>query len=129
MASQPRIVIVDRSQLAGNMYRLLLSPLEPAIALFRRFEDARPRLAGRERCDLALISAQTFGKRSEEICAALEQEEALRRLRKLFLVSEGEEGMALRERLGRLPNAAIVARPFHPDELLALIRRELEVLR
>lgn len=57
MASQPRIVIVDRSQLAGNMYRLLLSPLEPAIALFRRFEDARPRLAGRERCDLALISA------------------------------------------------------------------------
>lgn len=129
MAQQPRIVIIDRSQLAGNMYRLLLSPLMPAIALFRRFEDARPRFAGRERVDLALISTQTFGKRGEDICTALEREEELRRVRKLFLIPEGDEGMALRKRLGSLPNAAIVARPFHPDELLALIQRELEVRR
>ncbi len=129
MAPQPRIVIIDRSQLAGNMFRLLLAPLQPAIAIFRRFEDARPRLAGRERCDLALVSTQTFGKRVEEICTALEEEEGLRRVRKLFLVPEGDEGMALRERLGSFPNAGVVTRPFHPDELLELIRRELEGLR
>ncbi len=123
--TQPRIVIVDRSQLAGNMYRLLLAPLDPLLAVYRRFEEARHRLSSRERTDLLLISSTALGKKMTEVCDALEYEAPLAMMRKIFLIPE-EEGDVVRGRVLTLPNTSLMERPFHPDEMLTMITKLLK---
>lgn len=114
--SQSRILIVDRSILAGNLYRILFSKLGAALLVRRRFEDAKPAFSRRERIDLAIFNSNAFGKKFDEIFDALGSDGALGRARKIFLLKEGDAEKDWRKKLGGLEGALIVDRPFHPDE-------------
>ena len=122
MDGLPRIVIADRSELAANLYRLLLEPLAVHVIVRRRFEEARPHFFRREKVALAIVNSNVFGKKFPEIVAHLAGDEPLVRLPKLFLCRENPAETAWRGELARLPGARVLVRPFHPDEFAEAVR-------
>jgi len=116
--AQGRIFILDRSVLAGNLYRLLLAPLGYTLVVRRRFEDFRALFTRREKVDLAILNSNAFGKKSDEIIGAVESDAAMGRCRKLFLLKEGESEGPLKGRVQKLKGARVIDRPFHPDEFM-----------
>lgn len=115
-----RTVIVDRSILAVNMYRLLLRPMGTLFLVAKRYEEARPWFFRRDRIDLAIFNSNTFGKKFEEYLDHFNKDEPLARIPKIFLCREGEE--KLKKKLKKLPMTKVVDKPFHPDEFLKLIK-------
>lgn len=120
---QGRILILDRSVLAGNLYRLLFSSLGAALVVRRKFEDFQALFSRRERVDLAILNSNAFGKKSDEILDAIESNAAMGKVRKIFILKEGETEDSIRHRVAGLERAEVVSRPFHPDEFLAQAHR------
>lgn len=125
MDAQPRIVIADRSELAGNVYRLLFAPLGAVLVVRKRFEEAKPHFFRREGVKLAIFNSNIFGKKFADIVRHIIDDEPLRKVGKVFICKENPAEVEWRERLARLPGATVVARPFHPDEFLAQVRKLL----
>lgn len=121
MIVEPRIVVADRSELAGNLYRLLLAPIGATLVVRRRFEEARPHFFRRERVHLGIINSNVFGKKFDEIVRTAEEQEPFRRTPKIFLCRPTPAEQKWAERLRKLPKATVIMRPFHPDELAALV--------
>jgi len=118
-------VIVDRSLLAANLYKLLLAPLGAVIAVRRRFEEARPDIARRGAVQLLIINCNAVGKKYSEVAAELEREASLADVPKVFFCEEGEAESIMRKRLAQIPKAEVISRPFHPDEFAALVNKLL----
>jgi len=119
-----RAVIVDRSLLAVNMYRLLLSPVITTFMVAKRYEEARPWFFRRDKIDIAIINSNTFGKKFNEYYNHFSGDEPLEKIPKLFLCRDKEDDWQLR--LKKLPSATVVVRPFHPDAFLELVTRIIE---
>ena len=119
-----RAVIVDRSLLAVNMYRLLLSPVVTTFLVAKRYEEARPWFFRREKIDIAILNSNTFGKKFDEYYDHFSKDEPLQKMPKVFLCREKEGNW--QANLKKLPNSTVVARPFHPDAFLELITRIIE---
>lgn len=126
MNDERRILVLDRSVLAGNLYRLLFSSMGVSIIVRRRFEDVSPILSRRERVDLALFNSNIMGKKFDEILEAFSQDPLLCRLKKVFLLKEGAAERTWWQKLEALPGAWVFERPFHPDAFSAEVRRVLE---
>ena len=125
MQARPRIVVADRSALASNLYQILFAPLEARIVVRRRLDDALWLLLGRERTELAILSTNTMGKAIEEAAARIEADASLSRAQKLFLASGEEAQGPAGARLAALPHSTVLSRPFHPEEFLAHVRKQL----
>lgn len=123
MGEGTRIVIADRSELAENIYRLLLSPLGVTLICRHRFEEARPHFFRRESVKLAIFNSNIFGKKFQEIVKSILEDEPLRNVKKIFICKETPAESEWHDRLSKLVNSKIIRRPFHPDEFLALTRR------
>ncbi len=119
-----RAIIVDRSLLAVNMYKLLLGPVVTTFLVAKRYEEARPWFFRRDRVDIAIFNSNTFGKKFEEYLGRFSHDEPLARIPKLFLCREKEDAWV--RKLKELPKSFVVMRPFHPDDLLALVERVAE---
>jgi hypothetical protein len=119
-----RAVIVDKSILAVNMYRLLLRPLVTTFLVAKRYEEARPWFFRRDRIDLAIFNSNTFGKKFDEYFEHFSKDEPLAKVPKIFLCREKEDGW--QKKLKSLQKSAVVMRPFHPDDFLALLKRVAE---
>lgn len=115
-----RVVIVDRSVLAVNMYRLLLRPLGASFLIAKRYEEARPWFFRKDKIDLAIFNSNTFGKKFDEYLKRFESDEPLAGIPKIFLCRDIEKTWA--KRLGRLSNARVVEKPFHPDDFLKTVK-------
>lgn len=126
MKVERRILVLDRSVLAGNLYRLLFASMGVSVIVKRRFEDLCPIFSRRERVDLAIFNSNALGKKVDEICEVLTSEASLRRLEKIFLLKEGKDEGMWREKLNALPAARVFEKPFHPDEFSAEVRRIME---
>ena len=122
----PRIVIADRSELAANIYRLLLEQLAANVVVRRRFEEARPHFFRREHVRLAIFNSNIFGKKFAEILKRIIEDEPLRKVSKIFLCRDNPAEAPWLDRLGALPNAQAIVRPFHPDEFSALVEKLLQ---
>lgn len=116
-----RILIVDRSVLAGNLYKLLFSELGASLLVRRKFDDAKPAFTRGEKIDLAILNSNSFGKKFDEIFDALKADSALGRARKIFVLKEGDSEGDWRKKLEGIEGALIISRPFHPDEFAAAV--------
>ena len=121
MDGMVRILVVDRSELAANMYRLLLSSQGVSIIVRKRFEEARPHFYRREAPSLAIFNSNIFGKKFPEVLRHMSEEEPLRRVSKIFLCRESPHEEIWRESLEKLPNSRVMGRPFHPDEFADIV--------
>jgi hypothetical protein len=116
-----RAIVVDRSLLAVNMYRLLLSPVVTTFLVAKRYEEARPWFFRRDKIDLAIFNSNTFGKKFDEYLDRFSKDEPLARIPKIFLCREKEDEWV--KKLKALPRTQVVMRPFYPDDFLALVKR------
>jgi hypothetical protein len=116
-----RLVIADRSDLAANMYGLLLAPLDCELIARKRFEEVRPFYFRREKVDMGLFNSNIFGKKFNEIYEHLSKDEPLRFVKKIFILREDEEGSARRKMLAALPNTTIIYRPFYPADFFKVV--------
>lgn len=125
MEGRALILIADRSELAANMYRLLLSSFSPSIVVRKRFEEARPHFFRKEAPQLAIFNSNIFGKKFPEIIKHMLEDEPLRRVGKIFICRENPTEAAWRESLQKLQNSQVIARPFHPDEFATLVKKAM----
>lgn len=116
-----RIIIVDRSALAVNMFRLLLAPLGVKIVAAKRCDEARA-LLQRETCTLMILNSNTFGKRFNEYLTWWCDDPAIAPLPKIFLCREGKGEASWREVLAGVPQAKVMTRPFDPQEFANLLQ-------
>lgn len=115
-----RIVIVDRSILAVNMYRLLLRPMGASFLVAKRYEEARPWFFRKDRIDLAIFNSNTFGKKFDEYFKRFESDGPVAGIPKIFLCRDSEKTWS--KQLGRLTNAKVMEKPFHPDDFLKVVK-------
>jgi len=126
MKNAARIVIADRSVLAGNLYRILLAPLEAMLLVRRNLDEAVALLSRREVTNLAIFNTNVFCGAFDAIATQFATDEHLAAIAKIFLTSTRHADDAHRACLASLPNTAILPRPFHPDAFTALVRRLLQ---
>lgn len=117
----PRVIVIDRSALAVNMFRLLGTPLGVKIVAAKRCDEART-LLQRETCALMIINSNTFGKRFNEYLAWWCDDGAVAPLPKIFLCREGKGEASWREVLAGVPRAQVMIRPFDPQEFVRLLQ-------
>lgn len=125
MEGRPRIVIADRSELAANLYGLLLAPLGADLIVRRRFEEVRPFFFRRDGVKIGIFNSNIFGKKFDEIVQHIMENEPIRNAKKIFLCRESPADGACCDKLGHVPHANIVRKPFHPDEFLELVKKLL----
>lgn len=114
-------MIVDRSVLAGNLYRLLFSKLGASLLIRQKFEDAKPAFSSREKIDLAILNSNSFGKKFDEIYEALKSGGAFAHAKKIFLLKEGDAEGDWRKKLKAMEGALVMDRPFHPEEFASTV--------
>jgi hypothetical protein len=122
MSAMGRIVVVDRSGLAGNIYRLLLEPIGASLVICRRLEDVPPALRRGGAADLAIMNTNALGASAEAAALRIGSEPALARARKVLLVKEGAAGRRWRRAAEAIPGAIAVERPFDPERFRELVR-------
>lgn len=120
------IVIADRSDLAANLYKLLLNPLGVDLIVRKRFEEARPHFFRRARVDLGIFNTNIFGKKFDEIYRRMEGAPAILAVPKIFISRDTPRDHTEDERLEALNNSIIILRPFHPRDFLGLVRAVLK---
>lgn len=121
-----RIVIVDRSDLAANLYNLLLEPLGVELIVRKRFEEARPHFFRRARVDLGIFNTNIFGKKFDEIYRSMDGAPHILAAPKIFISRDTPRDHIEDERLAALHNSIIILRPFHPPDFLGLVRAVLK---
>jgi hypothetical protein len=126
MCNKRRIIIVDKSELAGNLYGILFAPLNARIIVKKRFQDAAPYFFRREKIDLGIFNSNIFGKKFEEIHKNIVNAEPLLITPKIFLTKDTPSDRQISEILKGIEKSEVMIRPFHPDGLYAIIERLLK---
>lgn len=121
-----RIVIADRSDLAANLYRLLLNPLGVELVVRKRFEEVRPHFFRRARVDLGIFNTNIFGKKFDEIYRRMESAPQILAVPKIFISRDTPHDHMEDERLEALDNSIIILRPFHPRDFIGLVQAVLK---
>lgn len=113
-------LIVDRSILAINMYRLLLEPLGASFETTKDIEDALLWLKGKK-IELAIFNSNTFRKKSEDRLISLFNDKSVKKIPKIFLCLADEKKW--HKKLNELQKAMVLIRPVHPDDFLKAIKK------
>jgi len=121
MVRRSVVLVADRSRLAADLLRLLISTMGAALIARRSLRDAIAGLRRGMRVDLMIVSTNSMGPRPEESLPALGLEAAAR-VRKIFLCTDSRSDRALAKSLGELQNSRIMSRPFEPAELAGVIQ-------
>ncbi|MFH1874704.1 MAG: hypothetical protein ABH859_05920 [Pseudomonadota bacterium] len=113
-----KIVVIDQSRLALNMYRLLLKEEKANFLVASSYQDARPWFFNPGKIDLVIINSNIFGSKFDIIYEQLLADEPLDKLPKLFIYQEQENER--QKKLQMVSKAWFLKRPFHPDEFLKI---------
>lgn len=119
-----RVLIVDPSPLAQNLYRVLLRNVDPDIRVSTR--ECLPQLdaiAELSEVDLLLIASVLLDGAAADHRALLTDLPALAALPKLVMVRPGTNGQ--RAAWQNLPNAMELQRPFRPEEFSRAVKKIL----
>lgn len=124
----PRILILDRSLLAINMYRLLFEQLGFSFLVARDYKEAGFWIDRHVKVNLVIFNSNVFKKNLfDDTYNYLKNESYFKNLPKIFLCRE--DGSIWQERLKNLVKSHSLLKPFHPDELLNLVKRLVESKR
>lgn len=125
-AMSKRVVIIDKSQLSNNVFRLLLDKWKPTILSFKRFEEAREALVRKPQIDLMIFNSNSIGSKLNSYLDAFCDDRDIAVIPKIFLCLEAKREDRWSEVLAGAPNAVVLRRPFHPEELHSLFADLLE---
>lgn len=111
------IIVVDKSELASNLYRLLLKFTGAALIVRKRYEDVENLFLRKTSIDLAIFNSNAFGKKFSDILKKIIEVEIIRKTKKIFILRDNATEKLWANRIAHIPNSTMVIRPFHPDEL------------
>lgn len=109
------IVIVDRSVLSQNLFRLVLKPKGFSCYPAQTLEELKRLLKKKLEVRGVLISSNIFGDPIDRDLELLHSDPVLKSLRKLFLCKLGDP--QCNTQLSVLEKSHVLQRPFHPTEL------------
>jgi hypothetical protein len=118
-------LVVDRSFLAANMYRLLMEPIDMIVYNSQSLEDVPGSVRLIKNIDLVVMSSNVFSDRLEQAVELISANERLMLVTKMFLLRESEIQKGWDQHLVAIPNSFIMGKPFHPDEFALRVKRLL----
>ena len=118
-----RVTIVERSPLARNIYMMILSQLDE-IELIS--EEAGESISKIEKSigksSLVVMSQSTIGDRKKEFFKMIRAIEKELKVPCIIFVNKGK--MSEWKEFAGLDNVEIIERPFSPDDLLNMLKRQ-----
>lgn len=121
------VITVDRSLLAANMYRLIFAPLGFGVSTLQSLDELVRTARRLKEVSLIVISTNAVGDRLDLLMRTIEEDPRLTRAPKLFLVGERARSRGLDAGYAAIPGGETIARPFHPDEFVAQVKRVLDM--
>ena len=115
VCSKIKVLVADRSELASNIYKLLLSPLDLTPVVCKCSEEARRLLALKKDFELAIFNSNTFNK-DLSLISSLD-------IKKIVICKDSDA--ELQANLKKINNVFVVYKPFHPDEFISVIKKTL----
>ena len=122
-----RIIAVDKSMLAANMYRLFFASLECTVARAHVLDDLLAEIRGLRGADLIIVNSNVLGGKAERFIGMMQADERIARTPKIVLLSEAEIDKGLGAELAAISQCECVTKPFHPDEFMTRIRKIMGV--
>ena len=122
-----RIIAVDKSMLAANMYRLFFASLECTVARAHVLDDLLAEIRGLRGADLIIVNSNVLGGKAERFIGMMQADERIARTPKIVLLSEAEIDKGLGAELAAISQCECVTNPFHPDEFMTRIRKIMGV--
>ena len=127
MIQARHILLIDRSLLSLNLFRLLLAPFEEIHFLAReKLDDNLTAFLEQQPLHMLIINSNVFVNHFEENLHHLRDHPQLASLPKIFLCREKAKEQIQYEMLSNLENAKIVFRPFDLETLRHIIQQALE---
>ncbi|MDO8494016.1 MAG: hypothetical protein Q7S68_01595 [Deltaproteobacteria bacterium] len=115
-----RIIVVDRSRLAHNIFDSLFKPLGFTLLHFNTLQSLKENFSSSVDCHLLLGDSNVFGNHLENHLAWLESEKNMATLPKLFLCESGEK--KIHSALRKIAKTEIIEKPFYPEDLLKRVK-------
>lgn len=126
MKSQ-RVIAVDKSVLAANMYQLLMRPLGVSVVNASSIAELREALRRFKGADLIVISSNVMADRLERAEEFFSKNELISKAAKVFLLREGEASEGWDKRLAGIPRMEVMTKPFHPEHFILWVKRILAI--
>lgn len=111
MKKKTRIVICDRSQLALNIYEMILKPHEATLFSFLSVAAFRKAFDDSVQIDKIVVNGNALGNTSKDL-AWLAEEGALKKTERFFLCSSKQS--KLKDLLDKETRSQIILLPFYP---------------
>jgi DNA-binding response OmpR family regulator len=122
-----RIITVDKSMLAANMYRLLFAPLECTVVRAHALDDLLVEIRSLRGAELIIVNSNVLGGKAERLIGMMQSDKRLARTPKVVLLSEEEIEKGLGAEFAAISQCECVAKPFHPDEFMTRVRDILRI--
>lgn len=122
-----RIIAIDKSILAANMYRLLFAPLYIRVDHVISIQDLKKKLIPEMGLDLMIINTNTLSGDLTRATDVMEDNAFLAKIPKIFLCRESEIEKGWKEDLAVFSNMEVVTKPFHPDEFTSRVKKILAI--
>lgn len=112
------IIIIEKSILAQNMFRLLFAGSQGKSTMLTRLEDALRAGKKSSSFDLILIDSNVLGTKFEDSIEKITNHEPWLNIEKTFVCSEAKRDKLLQNTIKKLGNSKIIIKPFEPMEFL-----------
>ena len=120
-AGKKEWVVVEKSELGKNIYRLLLASENEFFLFFcSNLRQLRDLLKKKSKIKGFIVNANTFGESWKDSVAWFETDPQLQ-AQKIFVCGEKEEN--LQNLLVKLKNSVVLEKPFHPQAFLKTLKR------
>lgn len=126
MAKNFKIIIADKSVLAANLYKLLLSQTGVLLKIYKRFAEAVDE-AESNGSDIIIFSSNTFGSKFDDLLKIVDDDsKKITGAKKIFICKDSDQDSERNIALSNVKNSLTLVRPFHPDELTGVVQKAIE---
>lgn len=121
-AHKKRLLLVDRSQLTENIFKLLLADEPVTVSAVHKLNELEP-YARKYPIDLLVINSNLFDGSCHRLRQILTDLPSLQMLPKIFLCREDETELI--QEVSSFAKSFNTTRPFHPETFKHLLRGAL----
>lgn len=115
---RPLILVIDRSVLAANMFRLLLGNAGYSVIAVKGIKDALTHFSNRQSIALIIVNSNIFGKEFSSHLDYFCEDQVISTTPKMFLVADSAQEHEWEEILEKAPKSQVIKKPFDPTRFV-----------